>query len=85
MLHVTESKAKGLIVSIEVASPTQKVVLEALLNSARCSYSSLQNDPHHIHYTIDAKEAGRVKGILQGWYQTMGDLQYAVDTRNHTA
>jgi hypothetical protein len=84
MLHVTESKSKGLIISIQVAMPTQKVVLEAILNSARCNYSSLQNDPHHIHYTIDSKEAGRVKTLLNGWHQVMGNLQYAVDTRNHT-
>lgn len=85
MLHVIESKAKGLIVSIEASSPTQKVVLEALLNSARCSYSSQQKDPRYIHYTIEPSEAGRVKGLLQGWHTTLGDLQYAVDTRHYTA
>lgn len=85
MLHVTESKAKGLVISIEVASPTQKVVLEALLNSARCSYCSEQKDSKYIHYTITAQDAGRVKGVLHGWMTTIGDLQYGIDTRNYTA
>lgn len=86
MLHVTESKAKGLTISIEASSPTQKAILEAVLTSARCSYSSHQKagDPY-VHYTVDTKEAGKVKTLVQGWSQGLNDLQFAIDTRLRTA
>lgn len=85
MLHVTESKSKGLNISIDAHDTTKAVILDALLSSANVQFVKTQSDPYYIHFKVDAKDAGAIRSLISGWCIAMSDIQYGVDTRNHTS
>lgn len=83
MLHVTESKSKGLTISIDSHRTALIAIMDALLVNANVTFVKTQQDQWYIHFKVEAKDAGTVRVLITAWYQAMSDLQYAVDTRNH--
>lgn len=84
MIHVTDSKSKGLIISITPPTEEQRAMVEALLRSAKCGFSSDFKDQSYVHYTVDPGEVEAIKKFIAAWNLTLGDLQYAVDTSLRT-
>lgn len=85
MLHVTESKSKGLHFSVDVTNPTQAALLESILQSANVTYVKSQHDSWYIHFKVDAADSGKVKNLIQGWHEAMSDIQYGLDTRQQSS
>lgn len=85
MLHVIDSKSKGLDISVEVHETTKIAILDALLSSANIQFVKMQNDRYHIHFKVDAGDAAKIRVLIDGWATATGDIQYATATRSHTA
>jgi hypothetical protein len=85
MLHVTDSKSKGLTISVDIHDTTKAVILDALLSSANVQYVKTQNDPWYLHFKVDAKDAGAIRSLIAGWYTSMSDIQYGIDTRQQSS
>lgn len=85
MLHVTESKSKGLTISIDSHRTALIAIMDALLVNASVTFVKTQQDQWYVHFKVEAKDSGTVRVLITAWYQAMSDLQYAIDTRNHQA
>jgi hypothetical protein len=85
MLHITESKSRGLQFSIDAGNVAEAIILDALLTSAGIMFVKSQSDPWYIQFKVEAADTGTVISLLQIWYTSMGDLQHGIDTRHHTA
>lgn len=82
MLRIVESKSKGLDISVDLHKETLITILDALLASAGVMFVKTQIDQSHVHFKVDAVDTGKIKTIITGWYQSMSDIQYAIDTRH---
>jgi ABC-type enterochelin transport system permease subunit len=84
MLHVTESKSKGLTFSVDSHRKALIDILDALLMAAGVMFVKTQNDQWYVHFKVESKDSAAVRMLITAWYQATSDLQYATDTRNHT-
>lgn len=85
MLHVVDSRSKGLEFSIDISHTTELAIMDALLVSSGVMFVKLQNDPYYVRFKVDANDAGKIRTLVEGWHTAISDIQYGVSTRRNMA